>query len=312
MILTFKDIVASCEDAEKDPWKFFDIFPIKDVRKWCHPDKWPSEPTCPSIFIRFNAAYGRSQQPKEFVGSYPLLSSYAEGDLRNIFRTIDGCLVKVPKIADKVANKLIEKEATTLNRLKKEANGNLIQYFFPHMVDSIEKDGKLHNVTIYDRKLHTAAQIKAIFPDGLDGRHIAWMLRRMIVGVGYMHSLDLCHGAITPEHVMFCAENHAGVLTGIIHSDKIGEKISVVPATRKDWYPEFAKKGLTPNVDFAMIGRVAEFLANDSLPKRLKNFIKALMLPNLKCEARVLEEDLKSILFDSYGPPKFVDLRLEN
>jgi hypothetical protein len=312
VILTFKDLAASCADAEKDPWKFFDIFPIKDILKAVHPDKWPSEPTCPSLFMRYNAAYKRSQQPKEFVGVYPLLSLHAEGDLRDVFNTIDGNLVKVPKIVDKAANRLIEKEAATLNRLKKEAKGNIIQYFFPHMVDSIEKDGKLHNVTIYDRKLHTAAQIKEAFPTGLDGRHIAWMLRRMLVGVGYMHSLDLCHGAITPEHVMFCVQNHAGVLTGIIHSDKTGEKLSVVPAKRKDWYPDFAKKGLTPSVDFAMIGRVAEFLANDSLPKRLKNFVKALSLPSLKCEARVLEEDLKSILFDCYGPPKFVDLVLEN
>lgn len=41
MILTFKDLAASCADAEKDPWKFFDIFPIKDILKAVHPDKWP-------------------------------------------------------------------------------------------------------------------------------------------------------------------------------------------------------------------------------------------------------------------------------
>ena len=312
MIFTFKDLAFSCLDAEKDPWKFFDIFPIRDILKAIHPDKWPHEPTCPSLFIRYNTAYQRSQKPKEFVGAYPLLSLHAEGDLRDIFNTIDGNLIKVPKIVDKAANRLIEKESETLKKLKKEANGNLIQYFFPQMVDSVEKDGKLHNVTIYERKLHTAAQIKEAFPSGLNGRHIAWMLRRMLTGVGYMHSLDLCHGAITPEHVMFCIENHGGVLTGIIHSDKTGEKLSVVPAKRKDWYPDFAKKGLTPSVDFAMIGRVVDFLSDDSLPKRLKNFVKALSLPSLKCEASVLEEDLKSILFDCYGPPRFLDLVMEN
>ena len=57
-----------------------------------------------------------------------------------------------------------------------------------------------------------------------------------------------------------------------------------------------------------MIGRVTEFLANDTLPKRLKNFVKALSVPSLKCGASVLKEDLKSILFDCYGPPKFVEL----
>jgi serine/threonine protein kinase len=309
MKYTFEELLSLSKEANRNPWEFFLTHSIKEVRILSHPDKWPLNPSAPSLFISFNEAYERSLLPQVYIGKYPLLSKMAEGDLRDIFVSIGGVIVKVPKIADKDANRLIQKEADTLTLLKNESKGNIIQYFFPHMVDSIEQDGKLHNITIYDRKLHTAAKIKEVFPEGLDGRHIGWMLRRMIVGVGYMHSLGLCHGAITPEHVMFCAENHAGVLTGIIHSDEIGKKISVVPAKRKDWYPDYAKNGLTRAVDFDMISKTITFLSGGSLPNRLKNFIKALSYLSGSCvSAAELEGDLKDILECCYGKPKFVDL----
>ncbi len=306
--MTFYDLMLLAEQADSDPWEFFKTHNLKDLQKAAHPDKWPSEPSATSLFIRFKSAHDRSQVPIVYIGKHPLLRQIASGDLREIFLSTNGNLVKVPKVEDKAADKLIKKEKDILTLLKESSGANIIQYFYPHMVDSVTVNNKIHNVTIYDKKLYTAEQIKQYFPKGLDGRHIGWMLRRMLVGVGYAHSLGYCHGAITPEHMMFAPENHAGVLTGWIHAEKIGQKSQVVPGNRIDWYPDFAKKGLTPAVDFYMIGLLAEYLCDDQVPKKIRNFLKALKFPSIGVDALELDNDFKEILYDCYGKSKFVDL----
>ena len=305
--MTLAELTALCIQAESDPWEFFAVHTLKDMLKAAHPDKWPSDKPAHSLFIRFQAAGKLAESPKQFVGKYPLNSLVYEGDLRKVYRSTDGVLVKVPTIREKEADNLILKEKKILDLTKSSSKDNIIQYFFPHMVDSIEYDDTIVNVTIYDRKLHTAAEIKKVYPNGVDSKHLAWMMRRMFTGVGYLHSLGYVHGAITPEHVMFGAENHCGVITGMIHADKVGEKLSVVPASRVDWYPDFAKKGLTTDLDCHMIGRLSEFLSDDKMPTRFRRFVKN--LKNVRgVSLDVLDTDLKEILFECYGAPKFIDL----
>lgn len=305
-MMNLSELTELCIQAEADPWEFFAIHTLKDMLKASHPDKWPSDKSAHSLFIRFQAAAKLTESPKQFVGKYPLNSLVYEGDLRKVYRSTNGVLVKVPTIREKEADNLILKEKQILDLTKSASKGNIIQYFFPHMVDSIEHDGTIVNVTIYDRKLHTAAEIKKVYPSGVEGRHLAWMMRRMFTGVGYLHSLGYVHGAITPEHVMFGPENHCGVITGMIHADKIGEKLSVVPASRMDWYPDFAKKGLTPDLDCYMIGRLSEFLSDGKLPTRFGRFVKN--LKNLRgVSLDDLDIDLKEILLECYGEPKFIN-----
>lgn len=299
------DLVATLKAAKRDPWVFFKEHKLKDLLVLCHPDKNPGDPQAAFYFTEFSSAFERTKTEPLMFGSYRTTNHLCDGDLRSI-HACDDSIVKVPLVESKSANKLAKKEAELLTLFAEKAKGLSYKAYFPKLVDSFSDKGKLINVTSHKEVLYSVTDLLNRFPDGLDGRHLGWMLKRMLSILGYVHSLGYCHGAMTPEHILFAPSNHCGVLTGWIHSEKIGDKIKTIPASRRAMYPEFAKTGLTPKVDTCMMGRSLTLLSGN-LPKRLKNFLKALSL-GLNDSAWDLEDSLNEILKESYGPPKFIDL----
>jgi serine/threonine protein kinase len=293
------------KEAQRDPWAFFVKHKLKDLLVQCHPDKHPGNDTATLLFTGFSAAFELTKKEPLIFGKYRVTRHLCDGDLRSIY-ACDDKIVKVPLVDSKSANKLAKKEAGLLTLFSEKAAGLSYQYYFPSLVDSFSDNGKLINVTSHREVLYSVADLLKKFPNGLEGRHIGWMAKRILTVLGFVHYCGYTHGAITPEHIMFGPSDHSGVLTGWIHAEKHGDKIKTIPASRRSLYPDFAKDGLTPKVDIAMMGKSLTLLAGD-LPKRLKNFLKALSL-GVAGSAWDLEEDLSSILKDTYGAPKFVEL----
>lgn len=317
MSASMRELWSKMLQAERDPWSFYDEHSLRDQQIACHPDRWPDQPDrAKELFARFQAAHDRaSTRPVVLEGSkrhWPLMREIARGDLRVVHQSDRGHLVKVPRIKNKAANNLIAKEAEVLTRLHEIASSTQYAYYYPHLIETFVTDGSRINVTLYDRELFTAARVMQRYPDGLSGRHIGWMLKRILVALAFAHSDDWCHGAITPEHVMFCPKNHAGVLTGWIHAGKSGKPITVVPQSRKDWYPAEAKQGHSPSIDIAMAARLMQAMIHKDSSRLIHNFLKALrnLGSSAPLDAWEIVDAWSDLLKRVYGEPRFVKFEM--
>jgi len=58
----------------------------------------------------------------------------------------------------------------------------------------------------------TLDEVRAAFPDGVDARHAAWMWRRLLELLGFVHRSGWSHGAVLPSHVVLNAREHGAML----------------------------------------------------------------------------------------------------
>lgn len=61
---------------------------------------------------------------------------------------------------------------------------------------------------------HTAVEVRRQYGDRLDPRHGAWMFRRILELLVWLHASGFVHGAISPEHVVVNARDHGAMLVG--------------------------------------------------------------------------------------------------
>lgn len=61
---------------------------------------------------------------------------------------------------------------------------------------------------------HTAADVRDAFGDTLDPRHGAWMFRRLLELLAWVHASGFSHRAISPEHVLVNGRDHGAMLIG--------------------------------------------------------------------------------------------------
>lgn len=296
------EIIPLYKSALKDPWAFFKTHTVKEMHILSHPDKTRKDSSF--YFTEFTRLHELSLTPLVYAGKYPLLQQLKSGDLRQIYRSND-LIVKLPLVQNKSANRLVKKEIANIDFLRGSASGLSMLKYLPEIVANFSHDSKEVVVCKHDG-LVTLADIKLQFPDGLQGRHIGWICKRMLSVAAFVHECGYTHGAITPEHFMINPITHGGVLVGWIHAEKHGEKIKTIPSSRRGMYPESAKNGLTPSVDICMIGRTLQEIAEPNLAKRLKNFLRG--LDNCTVDAWTLADDLDAVLKDCYGSPKFTVL----
>jgi len=293
-----------------NPWDFFKSRTIKEVSIFSHPDKWIVKGVdTSSIFAEFQSLYEKSTTIPIKVGKYTLLSHICTGDLREIYNTEDGAIIKVPRVKNKSADTLIKKE----EKILKEFNdGSTYSLYFPTIINSFSSDNGITLVTKNTEKFFSIAQILKIRPNGLGGRHVGWITRRVLTVLGFVHSKGWANCAVTPEHILISPTNHGAALTGWIHGEKFGDKIKAIPVIRKDMYPEFAKNGASPKLDIVMAAKSLLLLASKEsteTPKRIINFLKGMQMGSP--DVWDLEEEFSELLKDVYGKRRFVELNLE-
>jgi serine/threonine protein kinase len=76
---------------------------------------------------------------------------------------------------------------------------------------------------------HTAVDVRRQHGDRLDPRHGAWMFRRILELLIWVHASGFVHGAITPEHLVVNARDHGAMLVGwsrAERSDRYSEDVA--------------------------------------------------------------------------------------
>jgi serine/threonine protein kinase len=133
-------------------------------------------------------------------------------------------VLKIPRSPD--SNDRVEHEAMVLRRLSAQGDKRFVS-FVPdahelcrHIIDGDELtclvleplDG-----------FYTLTEVIGAYPDGIGGRDIAWMWRRLLVAVGFAHEVGIVHTAISPDHIMIHPDEHGLVLVGWGTSTEMGD-----------------------------------------------------------------------------------------
>jgi hypothetical protein len=130
----------------------------------------------------------------------------------------------------------------TLTKLLISAGDSTYRKYLPGLVESFAATGKFPkriNVFLAKRGFYTLEQVHEQH-SAVDGRHLAWIFKRLLTVLGFCHRQGTLHGSVLPCHVMIDAASHGLQLVGWGQSVANGRRIETVPARYADWYPEGA------------------------------------------------------------------------
>jgi hypothetical protein len=228
-------------------------------------------------------------------GTYTVLSEFRVGEVADLFIGELGgkrCLLKI--VRQPTDNDLLDNEAKMLSELHRRTDekSKVFQKYLPKLLDSFSliAAGRHRRVNVLDiaepeaeyvRRLkekkgvdvqgdyYSLAEIRRAYPDGLDARDVAWMIRRTFEGLGWVHSVGYVHGAVLPEHVLVHPLEHGARLVGWSYAVREGARLSAVSASRKNMYPSgvFRREPTKHSLDVQLAGECAVLLLSDKKGK---------------------------------------------
>jgi hypothetical protein len=235
----------------------------------------------------------------------------ASGDIAELTELDGGALLKLPRRpAD---NDLMRAEAAALITLE-NAGERRHRAYAPRLVESFtHEDGagvrRTANILTRQAGFVSLAEVRAAYPRGLDARDVAWMWRRLLVGLGWAHRAGVVHGAILPEHVLIHPAEHGLVIVDWCYSVPRGTTIPALVARYRAHYPsEVTGRGLaSPATDIYMAtGLMLRLIADP--PDALRRFAAGCSYdaPSMRPEdAWHLLAEFDELLEDLYGPRRF-------
>ena len=254
-------------------------------------------------------------------GEYEMAGEVGRGDLSDVHGAVRGgdrFVLKLPRTAARPD--LPAREMEVLQDLHAQAGRGLYARYLPEPVESFEQEGRRVNVFTWRDGFRGAEAVRERFPKGVDGRHLAWMFRRILEILGFVHRAGWVHGAVLPPHLLVHPDEHALLLVGWIHAERPGRPLRIVPGAFADWYP--GRAPATPAGDVDLAARSMIWLAGGdpvrgaipkAVPAGLRRFLRGCLREAggaAGVDAWRLHDELDAVLADVYGPPRFVPLIL--
>lgn len=282
----------------------------------CHPDLHDNDPKAGELFKRIQALADQARHPVRIKGKrheYGLGALLASGDAADVYHgTAEGhdYLLKASRVPD--ADALLLAEAESLATIHAKAADSSYRLYFPLLVETMpirDKFPKRINTFVYDDGFYTLANVLDRHKQ-LDGRHLAWIFKRLLTAIGFAHRVGVVHGAVLPEHILISPADHGLRLIGWGQSVKSGQSVRVISAKHRGMYPAevLAKKPATAETDIYMAAKCAAHLAGAGIPKQIATFLQSCLLEGQKMrpgDAWDLLEEFDELLRQLYGPPKF-------
>jgi serine/threonine protein kinase len=281
----------------------------------CHPDKVDGvlKPRAAKAFIRLRTYY--SQWALPFVaklGDWSITEPLTTGDICDLYITKPEAVLKIARATNN--NDLMEAEGVALKALHADKRSDEFKRYIPRLLETFKASGRRTNVLTLASSYYSLADIKALYPNGLDFRHCIWMLNRLLSALGFAHANGICHGAILPEHLLYHPETHALLLIDWCYSVKIGQPIIArVKAHAAEYPPEVARKtAAMASTDLYMAAR-AIYGASAKVPKRFKAFLEHCQAesPHARPDnAWSLQDRWRSLAIEEFGPPQYIRLEI--
>ncbi len=256
---------------------------------------------------------------------YQLKGDPVRGDFANLFKTTyESSGIILPAhfkiVRDPSDNDLLENEARLLKILSDGDGFEKFKFYFPDLIDSFQfrdksdpRPRQVNVLSTINDELYSLEDVKKAYPRGVDLKDIAWIYRRLLVGLGFAHANGIIDGAVVPSNVFIQPEKHGLIIAELSFGahDPIssGERIKAINNEYKSFYPpEVVKKEVpTPSLDIFMASKCMNYLI-DSGSRNLDGFFAGCMLPlpNQRPQnAWELKEEFDQLIEGLWGPRKF-------
>jgi hypothetical protein len=233
-------------------------------------------------------------------------------------------LLKVAR--DPEGNARLDSEREALMTLLGAAGDTTYRKYLPALADSFATAGRFPrriNVFRWEPGFHTLEQVHEQHP-ALDGRHLAWIFKRLLTVLGFSHRQGILHGAVLPCHALVHAAGHGLRLVGWGRSVAARRRIRSVPPRWRDWYAAEVRhlRPAGPATDLFLAARCLVYLAGgdpvagrmpEAVPPPLRRFLETCLLESASMrpdDAWALLDDFDGLLHALYGPPAFHELTL--
>ncbi len=199
--------------------------------------------------------------------------------------------------------------------------------YIPGLIDSFfyQEGGIDYHAIVFERYTgwYSLKEVRQAYPAGIDARDMAWIWRRLLVGLGFAHLNEIIHGAILPVNVRISPKQHGLMLEHwafAAWSPEIsGEQIAAVDPAYAGWYPGEVLRDETPlfGTDIGMAARCMIYLLGGdpesgwlpaSAPQPIQAFLKGCTLPGTRArpqDAWSLKEEFDDLLERLWGERKF-------
>jgi hypothetical protein len=190
--------------------------------------------------------------------------------------------------------------------------------FFPELVETFryrdEATGVDRPIIVTDRieGFRPLSDVLKVYPNGIGGRDVAWIFRRMLVAIGNAHDVGLIHGAPTMDAFQIHAEMHGIILGNWHYSVSDGDPLKAVPSNWSNLYPGYAlkKDPVSYRLDIEIASKTAAALLNKDEPRQLFAFFKGCSVTSTP-KASELMAEFDNLLLRLYGNPRFNPFTLE-
>jgi len=230
---------------------------------------------------------------------------------------VEAVLKVVQRASD---NDLLANEVRILNHLfPPEAEQEKFLRYLPHLMDSFF-DGARHAIVLARIEGYVSlADILKSYPEGIDYRDFAWMFRRMLEGIGYVHQRGVVHAALVPSHILVHPTDHGAKLIDWSYAVQAKETVKAVVGQWRPYYaPEILHKiPPRPSSDLYMLAKCAVALLGgnpadnsfpDKVPDSVQAFFRGCLMRNpaqRPSDAWKLYDEFAEVLHKLVGRPRY-------
>lgn len=190
--------------------------------------------------------------------------------------------------------------------------------YFPDLIESIRyrdsSSGKEHTIVATEdlEGFRPMSEILTVYPDGISGRDVAWMFRRMLVAVGNAHDVGLINGAPTLDAFLVHDAMHGIVLADWEYSVGDDQPLKAVPEAYKWAYPRriLDKGAANFSLDIHVVAEMAKSLLAKGEPRQLTAFFNGCMINGVP-KAPTLLAEFDTLLDRIYGKRTFHEFTLQ-
>jgi hypothetical protein len=177
------------------------------------------------------------------------------------------------------SNAYVANEAAVLRHLHAATDAARFAPLLPAVEASVDLGGespprranvlRLDDTIASPADLYSLEEVRQAYPRGVDPRDFAWMWRRLLNVLGFVHAHGVVHRAVLPPHVLVEPREHKLVLVGWCSAASAGARpsLDLIAGGHRDWY---RRSGATrdpvaaPALDIALAARSAiELLGGD-------------------------------------------------
>lgn len=317
--------------------QFSDLFPngtkkeLRTLLKTAHPDLHPgNEDKAAKAFMLINSLWTHktvdpptAAKATTGIPNDTIISKKHEYKIKRIIRNANGVTTfsasydaghenVMIQLAThpKVGTELIE-GARHLKHIRTEIPADYLD-FYPETIDVFhlkQDNDKLSGIVIPSpAKFYTLQEVKEDYPDGIDGRDVAWMYRRMLVAIGNAHDSGIAHGAPDEAAFLIHPETHGLWLTNWQYSQELGRDVHMVNAFTKSFYE--TDKATSIRTDLRIATKTALNLLDYRSPKQLRYGLSGFFnYPPATARDALAEFD--DLLKNVYGASSFHEFKMK-